>query len=95
MALEYTLPVVLHIFRVDSDDRKIELCGGGGIHSLVVPLILRVDSDDKGLYTLLVLSSPPAYHGMQADEICDVSGVLELSGGGGIHSPGWTAHPPG
>ena len=33
MALEYTLPVVLHIFRVDSDDRKIELCGGGGIHS--------------------------------------------------------------
>jgi len=23
---------------------------------------------------------------MQADEICDVSGVLELSGGGGIHS---------
>jgi len=34
----------------------------------------------------LDISSPPAYHGMQADEICDVSGVLELSGGGGIHS---------
>ena len=33
MALEYSLPVVLHIFRVDSDDRKIELCGGGGIYS--------------------------------------------------------------
>ena len=34
----------------------------------------------------LDISSPPTYHGMQADEICDVSGVLELSGGGGIHS---------
>jgi len=35
---------------------------------------------------LPVPSPSPAYHGMQADEICDVSGVLELSGGGGIHS---------
>ena len=34
----------------------------------------------------LDISSSPAYHGMQADEICDISGVLELSGGGGIHS---------
>ena len=35
---------------------------------------------------LPVPSPSPAYHGMQADEVCDVSGVLELSGGGGIHS---------
>ena len=35
---------------------------------------------------LPVPTATPAYHGMQADEICDVSGVLELSGGGGIHS---------
>ena len=34
----------------------------------------------------LDISSPPAYHGMQADEICDVSGVLELSSVGGTHS---------
>jgi len=95
VALEYTLPVVLHIFRVDSDDRKIELCGGGGIHSLVVPLILRVDSDDKGLYTLLVLSSPPAYHGMQQTRLVTFLRVLERSGGAGIHSPGCTAHLPG
>jgi len=33
VVLEYTLPVVLHIFRVNSDNRKIELYGGGGIHS--------------------------------------------------------------
>jgi len=35
----------------------------------------------------LPVPSPwPVYHGMQADEVCDIWGVLELSGGGGIHS---------
>ena len=48
-----------------------------------------------GLDTLLVLSLLPAYHGMQADGTCDVSEVLELCGGGAIHSSGCTAHPPG
>jgi len=35
---------------------------------------------------LPVPSPSPTYHGMQADEVCDISGVLKLSGGGGIHS---------
>ena len=65
VAVEYTLPVVLHI--------------------------LRVDSDDKGTGYAACVSSSPAYHGMQADKICDVS-VLELCGGSGIHFPGHTAH---
>ena len=41
VVVEYTLPVVLHIF--------------------------RVDSDEKGLDTLLFLSLSPAYHWMHAD----------------------------
>ena len=49
----------------------------------------------KGLDTLLVLSLSPAHHGMQADRTCDVSGVLELCGGGVIHSPSCNAYPPG
>jgi len=42
VALEYTPPVVLHIFRVDSDDRKIELCGSGGIYSSGYSLVLFI-----------------------------------------------------
>jgi len=37
----------------------------------------------------LDISSPPTYHAMQADKTCDVLGLLELSGGSGIHFPGY------
>ena len=72
--VEYTLPVVLHILRVDSDDKghilQVESHDKG--HILRVDShdkghILRVDSHDKGTgYTADSLSSP-AYHGKQAD----------------------------
>ena len=52
----------------------------------VVLHILRDDSGDKGLDTLLVLSSSPAYYGMQADKSCYVSEVVEFCG--------FTQHPP-
>jgi len=35
---------------------------------------------------LPVPSPSPTYHGMQADETSNVSEILDLSGGGGIHS---------
>ena len=44
----------------------------------VVLHILRDDSSDKGLDTLLVLSSSPTYYGMQADKTCYVSEVVEF-----------------
>jgi len=50
--VEYTLPVVLHI--------------------------LRVDSGDKVMDTLLGLSLSPTYYGMQVDKTCYVSEVVEF-----------------
>jgi len=52
----------------------------------------RLTATTKGLDMLLVLSLSPANHGMQADGTCDVSRVLQLCGGGAIHSPRYTAH---
>ena len=63
VTVEYTLPVVLHILRVDSDDKGYIL----RVDSHDKGHILRVDSHDKGTgYTAGSLSSP-AYHGKQAD----------------------------
>ena len=47
------------------------------------------------LATLGIASMTPGIIPLQqSDKTCDVSRVFELCGGGGIYSPGNTAHPP-
>jgi len=63
VAEQYTLPVVLHILRVDSDDKGHIL----RVDSYDKGHILRVDSHDKGTGYAAGSLSLPAYHGKQAD----------------------------
>jgi len=63
VTVEYTLPVVLHILRVDSDDKGYIL----RVDSHDKGHILRVDSHDKGTGYAAGSLSSPAYHGKQAD----------------------------
>ena len=74
VAEQYTLPVVLHILRVDSDDKghilRVDSYDKG--HILRVDShnkghILRVDSHDKGTGYAAGSLSSPAYLGKQAD----------------------------
>jgi hypothetical protein len=88
--VEYTLTVILHILRVDWDDKGTGYTDG----SLTVTLV-SWDASRQGLLfsgltvmtkeldTVLIPSPSPAYQG-----------VLEFSGGGGTHSCGYTPHLP-